>query len=695
VTEDDARQWRAALVITLAATLVRLAFAALLPLFPDETYYWDWSRHLASGYFDHPPAIAHLIYAGTSLAALVGAGPSPFVIRLFPVIAGSTAGLFTALIARRLGGGAAARSAAVVFALMPLAASGLVIATPDAPLLAASAGGLYFVVRALQSAPGSRASTGHWITAGIFLGLAFTSKYTSILLPVTLTAAVLARPSLRVRLREPGPYLACIVATLVFLPVLHWNWTHDWISFRFQIQHGLGTPKGSAIKRELDLIGGQLGLVSPILFVLAASAVWRTIRHRADDARFALAVVATGSWIFFAYSAIRRPVEANWPAPSYVPAIALLAALLPASDRWLRRGIALAGVLVAIIYVHALHPILPLPARRDPVARSAGWDALAARVQEARVALGPRTFVGADRYQEVSELAYQLPDRPHAFCMCITGRHNQYELWSTFPSVAKLDDNLVLVLDETPGTPNTAERLTPYFARVSRGALAPLLRGNDTVSVRRVWVLQGYRGGWWAVRPTRATAPDSLRQTVPRARGDEPQAIISASIGSRAPTAHDLGAPHASFGLERKARDDCLFARCLVAGYAAVAVGESHANAMTAGRRKLRYPSQCSGQPRRIVVRGVRGEELSQRSVECLVDAISQHRHRSQVNAQKGVVCRSVGGAARRRRVAPQLDHRARACEQIKRAEPHAVNHGPDAMSGEFHGRLPLRGSRR
>ena len=497
VNEGDARHWRAALVITFVAALVRLLFAALLPLFPDETYYWDWSRHLANGYFDHPPAIAYLINAGTSLAALVGAGPSPFAIRLFPVIAGSAAGLFTALVARRLGGGEAARSAALIFALMPLAASGLVLATPDAPLLGAISAAFYYVVRALQSVPGSRGSTRHWLAAGVFLGLAFTSKYTSILLPLTLTAAVLARPSLRARLREPGPYLACIVATLVFLPVLHWNWTHDWVSFRFQIQHGLGAAtRGSAIKRELDLIGGQLGLVSPILFVLAAGAVWRTLRHRADDARFALAVVATGSWIFFAYSAMRRPVEANWPAPSYVPAIALLAALLPTNDRWLRRGIALAGVLVAMIYVHALHPILPLPARRDPVARSAGWEGLAAHVQAARVALGPRTFVGADRYQEVSELAYHLPDRPHTFCMCITGRHNQYERWPTFPSVARLDDNLVLALDETPGTHDTAMRLTPFFAHVTRGAVAPLLRGSDTVSVRRIWILQGYRGGW-------------------------------------------------------------------------------------------------------------------------------------------------------------------------------------------------------
>jgi hypothetical protein len=39
-------------------------------------------------------------------------------------------------------------------------------------------------------------------------------------------------------------------------------------------------------------------------------------------------------------------------------------------------------------------------------------------------------------------------------------------------------------------------RLAPHFDRVSRGSLVALLSGRDTVSVRRLWVLDGYRGGW-------------------------------------------------------------------------------------------------------------------------------------------------------------------------------------------------------
>jgi 4-amino-4-deoxy-L-arabinose transferase-like glycosyltransferase len=504
-TDRDARQWRVAVGITLAATLVRLFFASRLPLFPDETYYWDWSRRLSGGYFDHPPMIAVLIRAGTALADLLGLAPTPLVVRFFPVLAGGLTALAVSATARRIADARAALFAALAFAFMPLAAAGLVLATPDPPLLAFEAVSVYGVVRALQSPVRSRASLGWWSLAGVFVGLSFASKYTALLLPLTVLAAVLVRPSLRERLREPGPYVACILATLVFAPVLHWNAAHDWVSFRFQLEHGLGRPRGSALKRELDLLGGQLGLVTPVLFVVVALAVWRALRRPKDDVHFMLAVVATGSWVFFIYSAMRRHVEANWPAPSYVAGVALAGAMMsasasPALARWWRGGLALAAVLVGVVYVHALVPVLPLPARRDPIARAAGWDDLASPVDSARRTLGERTWVGADRYQEVSELAYHLPGQPEVLCVCLSGRHNHYELWPGFAARARPGDALVLALDERAGVHEDVTRLTPHFNRVTRGPVAPLLRGRDTLTVRRVWVLEGYRGGW----PTRA-----------------------------------------------------------------------------------------------------------------------------------------------------------------------------------------------
>ena len=501
VTSGDARSWRVAVGVTIAAWLVRLFFAARLPLVPDETYYWDWSRQLAGGYFDHPPMIAVLIRAGTALAGVLGGEPTPLAIRFFSVLAGAVASLAAAATARRIADDRAALFAAVAFAVMPLAAAGLVLATPDAPLLCFEALAVYAVVRALQSPVRSAASLGWWSAAGVGVGLAFASKYTSILLPLSVVVAVLVRPSLRDRLREPGPYLACALATLVFLPVLRWNAMHDWISFRFQLQHGLGRARGSALMRELDLVGGQLGLVTPILFVLAAISVWKSLRRPRDDAHFALAAVATGSWVFFVYSALHRRVEANWPAPSYVAGVALLASMLATSasaslHRWWRGGVALAGVLVGVLYLHAAFSVLPLPARRDPIARGDGWDGLAAHAVAVRDSLGERAWLGAERYQDVSELAYHTPGRPKVLCSCLGGRRNQYDLWPGFASLAQPGDALVLALEERAGVHESVTRVSPHFGRVTRGALVPLLSGRDTAAVRRLWVMEDYRGGW-------------------------------------------------------------------------------------------------------------------------------------------------------------------------------------------------------
>src|SRR5690349_7924351 len=40
----------------------RMWYAALRQLTPDEALYWVWARHLSTGYLDHPPMVAWLIW---------------------------------------------------------------------------------------------------------------------------------------------------------------------------------------------------------------------------------------------------------------------------------------------------------------------------------------------------------------------------------------------------------------------------------------------------------------------------------------------------------------------------------------------------------------------------------------------------------------------------------------------------------
>ncbi|MFI5239833.1 MAG: ArnT family glycosyltransferase, partial [Gemmatimonadales bacterium] len=286
------RKARFALALIVAATTIRLALAAVIPLFPDETYYWEWSRHLAAGYFDHPPALALLIRSGTAIF-----GATPFGVRLGAILAGAVASFAVVVMSWRLGewddsprvdtGTDEPRlvledsgvRAALLMLVIPAALVGFVIATPDAPLLAAIALTLAALERAIASPPRSAETLGWWCAAGVALGVAFCSKYTSVLIPFGVFVALLSRRDLRARLAEPGPYVATIIALLVLTPTLLWNAHNGWISFTFQLQHGLGQTHGSIIGREFALAGGQLGLISPIIAVLCAIAVARAL-HR-------------------------------------------------------------------------------------------------------------------------------------------------------------------------------------------------------------------------------------------------------------------------------------------------------------------------------------------------------------------------------------------------------------------------------
>src|SRR3982751_6828675 len=80
---NEARLVRMTVVTILALVALRLVAAAWTPLAFDEAYYWTWSKHLAGGYYDHPPMVALVIRAGTMIA-----GDSEFGVRLVSILLG-------------------------------------------------------------------------------------------------------------------------------------------------------------------------------------------------------------------------------------------------------------------------------------------------------------------------------------------------------------------------------------------------------------------------------------------------------------------------------------------------------------------------------------------------------------------------------------------------------------------------------
>lgn len=236
----------------IAVTALRAAFAASLPLTGDEAYYWEWSRRLAAGYVDHPPAVAFCI------AAFSWLGHDPFAVRIAFVLCGLGAALFCGAAASRLARDPAAGAvAALATALAPLLTVAFGSASPDGPFALAWAAALYCAVRAFRE----RGSV--WFAAlGIAIGASLLSRAFGLVLAGGIAAAALT-PQYR-HLWRSGLWIAFVVAGIVYAPYLWWNASHDWISFTFALlqrhpsdEVQLGRPP---LLYALDLLAFSPGL---------------------------------------------------------------------------------------------------------------------------------------------------------------------------------------------------------------------------------------------------------------------------------------------------------------------------------------------------------------------------------------------------------------------------------------------------
>nr|WP_231875096.1 glycosyltransferase family 39 protein [Gluconobacter thailandicus] len=372
-------------------TAIRLTLAAILPLTPDEAYYWVWSRHLQMGYFDHPFMVALWIKIGTWIV-----GDTPLGVRFLgplSVLPGSWA-LFHAarlLLPSRPWPLSGFQAVLLLNATLMLGL-GAATMTPDTPLVFFVSLALYAIGKAV-SQPASRA-LGWWLLAGMLLGLAFDSKYTAVLIGLGLGGAVVFSPALR---KQPGPWLAIPVLLAATVPVLYWNATHHWASLLKQGGRAGDWHPARAVQFLSELLGGQIGLATPLIFGLFVMGLWACFKRNR-----LLGWLGTLPLAVFIFHAFGDRVQANWPAVVY-PVLALAAIEAGRRIRWA----AISGLVVtALVYVQAAFAPLPLPPAKDPVQRqTGGWPEFSQKLGERAVAQGATVFMAED-YGLASQLAF-------------------------------------------------------------------------------------------------------------------------------------------------------------------------------------------------------------------------------------------------------------------------------------------------
>ncbi len=371
--------------LIVVATVVRGLAGTRVPLIDDEAYYWLWAHHLDWSYLDHPPMIAYLIFLTTRL------GSNAIWIRMGPLLLGAATTYALFLFGRDLFGTRAGFIAALLFQIVPVLAGGALLATPDAPLFLAWTLAMRLYWQALHGKPR------RWVTAGLALGVGLLSKLSMVFLPIGVALYILLHA--RRWLARPQPYGAAALALVVFLPVIYWNFSHNWAMVRFILyQRPGGTPHGFAGVGELLLQQFAFALV---LFPAFAYALYLAWRHRRDE-RYGYLF-----WTSFPVIAVTALLAAatgaphgNWLGPGYLGLAILLGA------RW-NRTTAVLGACSALVLLYGF--VLPFVSALPPLPGAEeiyGWKEVAARVEAERAGLVGDLGVVADRYQVAAQLAY-------------------------------------------------------------------------------------------------------------------------------------------------------------------------------------------------------------------------------------------------------------------------------------------------
>jgi Dolichyl-phosphate-mannose-protein mannosyltransferase len=513
-----------ALVLVFVSVILRFFYLANhcpLDLAPDEAHYWDWSRHLDWSYYSKGPLVAYLIRAGCLVAGSWSQqliGNEMLAVRLPAILCGVLLLASLYVLTVQVYGRESLALAVVAIALtLPVVAAGASLMTIDAPYTCCWGWALVLGHRAVF-----RQSWWTWPLLGLTVGAGILAKYTMVLWLPSVMLFLLSNRCQRALLLQPGPWLACALAALCCLPIILWNYQHDWVSLRHvNGQAGLDQGSGWRWSGPLEYVAVQCSLLLVVWFVAwVAAMVARNPWARTDPGTRYLWWLSAPMFAVFLVFGFRTRGEPNWPIAAYLSGLVLTAAWsadqLRSASTWRQRlsksAAALGcciGLVVTIVMYHSswAHPLLaklvsppsetrPLPLRRlDPTCRLRGWRTLAAAVDclaDDLRAHGGEPLIAGSSWTLPGELSFYCRGHPTVYSLglALGDRHSQYDLWQPNPvadAAAFAGRTFIYVGEGSPLLETAFQKVEPPQTVVYKEAGQPLAQW-------KVRICRGFRG---------------------------------------------------------------------------------------------------------------------------------------------------------------------------------------------------------
>jgi len=419
---------REILLLIAFFTVVRLAVSPSFGLGVDEAHYFLYAKYLDLSYVDHPPLVGWFHAPIYNLF-----GTSEFLVRLPAIILFA---LTTYLLYQFTAALSGSRQIALLAALavnssfLFNALSFMLL--PDSflyPLMLL----LIFTIKKMEASPEPK----YFIFLGLLLGLAGLAKYTAILFVPPLVAYFIIKRRYDL-LVSKQMLLAAIIALLMVSPVLYWNIQNDFVSFRYQTGHVMGSSSID-IKAFFTSLAAQFGSYSPFLFLIAFYGFFKSFRDKNDWIRLGLLFGGT-ILIFFLYTSLRETALPHWNSPFYLLFIPIGVYYLSGPVRnkkkiFLNFSIGFTLIVTLLLYAELGGKFFRFPDYQSPFRDIYGYDTMAAEAntilkenKSAKQALAVTNWTVGSRMTY-----YALPYGMDVFV--IDKRVDQFDFWQKLSPV--------------------------------------------------------------------------------------------------------------------------------------------------------------------------------------------------------------------------------------------------------------------
>jgi hypothetical protein len=452
------------MVVSAAVLMVLLVVAARDHYFRDEFYYLACSHHLAWGYVDQPPLSIAVLWVVRHTF-----GESLIVIRMVSALVFAALLIVTAGLARRLGGGSFAELLAMIgVAIAPefLGTAGYYSMNVFDLLIWSIAFRLFVDV---LDAP----SLSRWSLLGVVLGLGLLNKISVLWLGGGIFAALLLTRGRR-ELLTPGPYVAAVIAGVMFVPHVLWQIANGWPTLEFIRNAGAEKMVQNTPWAFLgDQITNQHPFALPLWTAgLAALLVQARLRQYRALAIIYLTVAAIlivnrtsrSGYLALAYPALLAAGGVFWEGVIRSRALraAVVVLLMAGGALTMPLAVPLLPVDAYVRYSRALG-VAPSTEEKKDVGRlpqffadRQGWEPFVAQISSVWNSLPSddrvRAAVLTGNYGEAGAIERLAP------AMTAISGHNNYWLWG----VRGRTGDVLIVLSRHP------ERLQRLFAQVDK-----------------------------------------------------------------------------------------------------------------------------------------------------------------------------------------------------------------------------------